>query len=104
MRIRQFEQIFARLLHLLAHHPDFSTDPDDIAMTAQCARLLLASFWSTVTRVRRYIRFYLENIAGSENISFLYHLAAVLKTVRDAATDQHNEVRLPLFRAPTYER
>lgn len=34
---------FIRLLHLLAHHPDFSTVPEDLMDIAKCARIPLIS-------------------------------------------------------------
>lgn len=60
------ESIFARLLSLLAHHPDFSTDEEDlIAFT-------------------RYILFYLHPVASEDNLSLIYHIAQRVKQTQDA--------------------
>ncbi|TIB29981.1 hypothetical protein E3P86_03580 [Wallemia ichthyophaga] len=72
IRLNAFEMIFYRLLHTLAHHPDFSAHPADIEATA------------------KYITFYLELVATSENINLLYHLAGRLKTVRDITTKENS--------------
>ncbi len=58
--------IFARLLSLLAHHPDFSTAPEDL------------------TDFARYILFYLHPVATEENLSIIYHIAQRTKQSRDA--------------------
>lgn len=36
-RLHHFELLLVRLLHLLAHHPDFSTDIEDLANFARYA-------------------------------------------------------------------
>jgi sister-chromatid-cohesion protein PDS5 len=50
--------------HLLAHHPDFSMETDD-----------LQTF-------EVYLKFFLDTLATSENIAFLYYAGAQLKMVR----------------------
>jgi len=40
----------------------------------------------------RYVEFYLDQVAFSENISLLYHLAMKAKTVRDAESHTYSEV------------
>ncbi|KAI0037137.1 cohesin-associated protein Pds5 [Vararia minispora EC-137] len=72
-RLQDFEMIFVRFLHLLAHHPDFALTPDALPDMA------------------RYIEFYCEQIANAETVSLLYHLAGRLKTVRDAGSHTHSE-------------
>ncbi|KAI8842696.1 armadillo-type protein [Chytriomyces cf. hyalinus JEL632] len=52
-------------LHMVAHHPDFGTDSDDISLSA------------------KYIQFYLDIVATAENVSYLFHSVAQLKTVSD---------------------
>lgn len=42
----------------------------------------------------RYIEFYLETMANSENISLIYYIAALLKTVRFSNLHETNEVRI----------
>lgn len=60
------ESVFARLLSLLAHHPDYSSTVDDL------------------TDFSRYIIFYLQNVATEENLSLIYHIAQRVKQCRDA--------------------
>ncbi|CAK5272282.1 unnamed protein product [Mycena citricolor] len=72
-RMKHLEMMFLRLLHLLAHHPDFATTVDEMVDTA------------------KYINFYLDMIANADTISLLYHLAMKAKTVRDAESQQHSE-------------
>jgi hypothetical protein len=67
--------IFIRLLHLLAHHPDFATSQEEMLDLA------------------KYIEFYLQQVANQDTISLLYHLAMKAKTVRDAESQHHTEVR-----------
>ncbi|PCH44760.1 hypothetical protein WOLCODRAFT_78395 [Wolfiporia cocos MD-104 SS10] len=76
IRLHQFELIFIRLLHLLAHHPDFIVDEENLPDIAQ------------------YIEFYLDLVASVDNISLLYHLAMKAKTVRDAESHAYSEVCL----------
>ncbi|CED83559.1 Sister chromatid cohesion complex Cohesin, subunit PDS5 [Phaffia rhodozyma] len=57
--------IFIRLIHTLAHHPDYTNEPEDLQSIA------------------KYIEFYLDIVLSKENVSLLYTLAARVKTVRD---------------------
>ncbi|CEG69090.1 hypothetical protein RMATCC62417_05229 [Rhizopus microsporus] len=54
-----------RLVHLLAHHPDFTITTEDLMVFAQ------------------YIRFFLSCVATAENVSFLYHIAQKIKLSKD---------------------
>ncbi|XP_006463974.1 hypothetical protein AGABI2DRAFT_225984, partial [Agaricus bisporus var. bisporus H97] len=72
-RVEYFELLFVRLLHILAHHPDFSTEHEDLLDLA------------------KYIQFYLDLVATSENVPLLYHLATKGKTVRDHSSFVHSE-------------
>ncbi|KAI6158061.1 armadillo-type protein [Pisolithus tinctorius] len=72
-RVEHLEVIFIRLLHLLAHHPDFSIAHENLQDMA------------------KYVEFYLDQITSSENISLLYHLAMKAKTVRDAESHTYSE-------------
>ncbi|KAJ3074149.1 hypothetical protein HDU98_011998 [Podochytrium sp. JEL0797] len=67
------ESVFVNVLHMVAHHPDFGFDYDDISLSAQ------------------YIQFYLDIVATADNASFLFHSAAQLKTLVDlhAATSEN---------------
>lgn len=60
------ESVFARLISLLAHHPDYSSIPE-----------LLVDFG-------RFFIFYLQNVATEKNISLIYHIAQRVKQYRDA--------------------
>ncbi|KAF8634850.1 hypothetical protein AX17_004098 [Amanita inopinata Kibby_2008] len=73
MKIEHLEMMFIRLLHLLAHHPDFSISPEDMVDIA------------------KYVQFYLDLVGSAETISLLYHLAMKGKTVRDAESHGHSE-------------
>ena len=68
------ESVFARLLSLLAHHPDFADTAEDLLDFA------------------RYIIFYLANVANPDNISLIYHVAQRVKQCRDtiSATFSNN--------------
>jgi sister-chromatid-cohesion protein PDS5 len=70
MKIDHFEIIFIRLLHLLAHHPDFGEGHEELVDLSQ------------------YLDFYLDLIASSETVSLIYHLALRAKTVQDSEGDQ----------------
>ncbi|KAJ7695426.1 cohesin-associated protein Pds5 [Mycena rosella] len=71
-RVQNMEMMFIRLLHLLAHHPDFATSQEELLDIA------------------KYIQFYLQQVANADTISLLYHLAVKGKTVRDA-DEEHTE-------------
>ena len=62
------ESILARLISLLAHHPDYAADAADLADFS------------------RYIVFYLQAVATSENVSLIYNIAQRVKQCRDAIT------------------
>ncbi len=94
-RVEYFELLLVRLLHTLAHHPDFSTAHEDLLDLSKY--VVLSSFFHQKANRCRYIQFYLDLIATSENVSLLYHLATKGKTVRDHTSFAHSEVRF-LFR------
>lgn len=60
------EAVFARLISLLAHHPDYASTTEDL------------------TSFSRYITFYLQTVATEENISLIYHIAERVKQYCDA--------------------
>ena len=62
------ESTFARLLSLLAHHPDYASTSEDLVDFA------------------RYILFYLHPVATEDNLSLIYHIAQRVKQTRDAVT------------------
>ncbi|KAI7872829.1 armadillo-type protein [Spinellus fusiger] len=59
------EMSFVRLIHLLAHHPDFTNSTEDLLVFSH------------------YIEFYLSCIATADNASLLYHLAQKIKSSQD---------------------
>ena len=59
------ESVFARLLSLLAHHPDYNASAEDLVDFA------------------RYIVFYLSSVATESNISLIFHIAQRVKGCRD---------------------
>ncbi|KAI0698060.1 armadillo-type protein [Cerioporus squamosus] len=73
LRLETFEHNFIRLLHLLAHHPDFKIDAESIPDMAG------------------YIQFFLDLVGSSDNIALLYHIAQKAKTVRDAESHVYSE-------------
>ncbi|TCD68846.1 hypothetical protein EIP91_009560 [Steccherinum ochraceum] len=72
-RLLRFEMVFFRLLHFLAHHPDFGTTDENLLDIA------------------RYIEFFMELVATADNIHLLFHLAVKTKTVRDADSHAYSE-------------
>ena len=60
------ESVFARLLSLLAHHPDYGASAEELVDFA------------------RYMLFYLNPVATEENLSLVYHIAQCVKQSRDA--------------------
>lgn len=71
-RIREnvMEYVFARVLSLLAHHPDYpEKDSED--------------FDSELLDFAKYIVFYLMAVATEDNISLLFHVAQRVKQAKD---------------------
>jgi sister-chromatid-cohesion protein PDS5 len=99
IRVAAFDMIFLRLLHLLAHHPDYALATEILQETAKSVfpshgvvPVLIASF--------RYIEFYLDLIGTADNMPLLYHLAMKGKTVRDATSQTYSEVCRMACRLP----
>ncbi|KAL7414966.1 armadillo-type protein [Mrakia frigida] len=65
LKVQNYDFIFVRLIHLLAHHPDYTNEPEDLKSIA------------------KYLEFYLDLVMVKENVSLLYALAAKVKTVKD---------------------
>ena len=59
------ETVFARLLSLLAHHPDFDKDDETLKLMSE------------------YILYYLKCVATEENLSLIFHVAQRVKGVAD---------------------
>jgi sister-chromatid-cohesion protein PDS5 len=58
--------VFARLLSLLAHHPDFNSEE------------------STLKQMSSFILYYLKCVATEDNLALIYHMAGRVKTIKDA--------------------
>jgi sister-chromatid-cohesion protein PDS5 len=67
------ESIFARLLSLLAHHPDYSSDPIELKDHAQ------------------YILYYITSVATEENLGLIYKYAERVKQARDGISPENSE-------------
>lgn len=67
------EAMIGRLIPLLAHHPDFSPQPEDLEDFA------------------KYILFYLSTVADEENISHIYKYAERVKQTRDALSPDSSD-------------
>ncbi|KAF5026647.1 hypothetical protein F66182_1273 [Fusarium sp. NRRL 66182] len=67
------EAMMSRFIPLLAHHPDYSSDVDDLADFAN------------------YFLFYLNTCATEENISLIYKYAERVKQTRDALNPNASE-------------
>jgi sister-chromatid-cohesion protein PDS5 len=59
------ESVFARLLSLLAHHPDFDKEDDVLKLMSE------------------YILYYLKCVATEDNLSLIFHVAQRVKGVAD---------------------
>jgi sister-chromatid-cohesion protein PDS5 len=59
------ESVFARLLSLLAHHPDFDKDDEVLKLMSE------------------YILYYLKCVATEDNLSLIFHVAQRVKGVAD---------------------
>jgi hypothetical protein len=70
------ERTFPRLLHLLAHHTDFSTNERDL------------------DDIVNYLTFYLDCIGMADNYALFFHLAQRVKQARDALEPDKSEVLL----------
>lgn len=68
-----FESVFPRLLHLCAHHPDFSLNPEELADHA------------------RYIVYYLQTVASEENLPLIFKYAQRVKQAKDGLTGSDSE-------------
>ncbi|KAG0205383.1 hypothetical protein BGX28_003004 [Mortierella sp. GBA30] len=83
------ELSLARLLHLLANHPDFvikRSSEEDIFQQAETTHSV-----GDLSLTAKYIEFYLETMANSENISLIFCIATLLKTVRFANLNEDTQ-------------
>ncbi|KAE9964063.1 hypothetical protein EG328_010836 [Venturia inaequalis] len=79
------ESVFARLLSLLAHHPDWNPvdAPDEELTEADQEEELI----ETLKMFMTFIIFYLQCVATRDNISLINHLAQRCKAVQDGIVD-----------------
>lgn len=73
------EHIFARLISVMAHHPDYPVDD--------------ATFGDDLLDFSRYLVFYMFSVANEENLSLIFHVAQRIKQMRDniSGDDAHSE-------------
>jgi len=64
---------FARFLSLLAHHPDFSANPEDLEDFVE------------------YIVFYLKTVATQDSLPIIYHMAQRVKAVQDGIDPEQSD-------------
>ncbi|GAA5824892.1 hypothetical protein JCM11251_005384 [Rhodosporidiobolus azoricus] len=67
-RQQLWELPFLRLVHMLAHHPDFEGDEHEA---------------EELKGMAKYLELYFDTFATAENVGFLFYLATALKTVKD---------------------
>ncbi|KAI8807417.1 armadillo-type protein [Cladochytrium replicatum] len=66
------ESLLPRVIHLLSLHPDFSTEPEALTLLAG------------------YLEFFVDAVATSESVSYMYHLAGKIKLAKDKHSDTEN--------------
>jgi len=71
------EALFARLLSLLAWHPDFESGEEDREQNMR--------------DFATYIVFYLQTVATQDNLSLIYHVAQRVKSVLDGIDESKSE-------------
>ncbi|CAO3563672.1 unnamed protein product [Mortierella alpina] len=83
------ELSLARLLHLLANHPDFvlaRSGEGDVFKESTKQHSL-----DDLNLTARYIEFYLETMANAENVSLIFYIATLTKTVRFANLNEETQ-------------
>ena len=71
------EALFARLLSLLAWHPDFECGEEERAQNMR--------------DFATYIVFYIQTVATQDNLSLIYHVAQRVKSVQDGIDESKSE-------------
>lgn len=72
------EALFARLLSLLAWHPDFECGEEEERVGNLCD-------------FATYIVFYVQTVATQENLSLIYHVAQRVKSVQDGIDESRSD-------------
>ncbi|KAI7878695.1 ARM repeat-containing protein [Lichtheimia hyalospora FSU 10163] len=67
------EASFMQLIHILAHHPDFSVSNNDLAL------------------FMRYLQFFISCIATPDNVASLYHVTQKIKLAKDVRSNDQSE-------------
>ena len=78
------EGLFARLLSLLAHHPDFPEKGTQ-------------DYHPDLVDYSKYICFYLSTIANEDNLSLIFHIAQRVKQTKDALATDSTETSEHLY-------
>jgi sister chromatid cohesion protein PDS5 len=78
------ELLFARLLSLLAHHPDFPQKGSK-------------DYQLELVEYSKYICFYLSTIANEDNLSLIFHIAQRVKQTKDAIAEDSTEMSEHLY-------
>ena len=78
------EVLFARLLSLLAHHPDFPEKGTQ-------------DYHPDLVDYSKYLCFYLSTIANEDNLSLIFHIAQRVKQTKDAVAESSAETSEHLY-------
>ncbi|WWD21518.1 hypothetical protein CI109_106004 [Kwoniella shandongensis] len=84
-RIERVELPLARLIHLLAHHPDFQWYTPDEGEDGEEG---IANM-QNLKDIARFIEMYLDCVANRDNIGLLYAIAGAVKGVRDRTSENN---------------
>ncbi|KAF9151558.1 hypothetical protein BG015_006528 [Linnemannia schmuckeri] len=76
------ELTLARALHLLSNHPDFVIKVADNDEKDVFEGTLPTHSVQDLNLAAKYIEFYLDTMANAENISLIFYIASLMKTVR----------------------
>ncbi|XAO21334.1 hypothetical protein I312_100083 [Cryptococcus bacillisporus CA1280] len=87
-RIERIEMPFARLLHLLTHHPDFEWHAPGENEEDEERKKGITSM-QNLKDIARFIELYLDCLAHRDNVGLLFAIAGHLKAVRDRFSDNN---------------
>lgn len=88
---KAMEATFARLLSLLAHHPDWPTPPSSEEETIESLREFMVN-----------IIFYLQTVGMYDNLGLVYHVAQRVKGHQDGITPEKNATELDIVNERLY--
>ncbi|KAF8947795.1 hypothetical protein BGZ47_007859 [Haplosporangium gracile] len=83
------ELTLARALHLLSNHPDFVIKVADDDEKDVFEATLPTHSVQDLNLAAKYIEFYLDTMANAENISLIFYIASLMKTVRFATPNDN---------------